>query len=123
MARIEWTANSGQEIVITVESSFELDRQGRRKARGRKVVDITATVDGYDHETIGGLRRVTAPGVVGAIGKIGLTAERYERLQGAIQQCEASCEAHNTALDEHANTLDCITATGKRIDSAMAMGE
>lgn len=122
--QIEWTAGTGQRIVVTVAADFDVDLQGRRRSSGRKVVTLTATIDGREVSTIGGLQVLDGhPQVAAKLGKIGLVPVNYERVRAAIAECETAIAEHNAACDAHARDLADVDAGRERIERAMRHGE
>lgn len=114
MQTVNWTAGNGSEIQITVESAFELYADGTRREDGRKTVEITATVDGkeVDHHWV---QKTNHPVAVAKLGPIGMTQANYDRLMAAIEAVESEIADHNAAYDAHANALDAISDSGRKI--------
>ena len=109
MKNIQWTTQGGAKIEISVESNFELNTQGNRRAGGQKIVEVTARHNGEEHFAPLGIRYVSGhPIAVASIGKIGITAEQMKLIEKAIEAVETDIASHNTALDQHAETLDAL---------------
>lgn len=123
MQTINWTAGTGAKIEVSVSTGFELDLQGRRKSSGRKVVIITAIVNGADHFCPQGLQPVTHPVAVAMLGQIGLTAANRDRVEEAIEAAESEIESHNAACDKHEASLSDVDAKSAKLTKSMSHGE
>jgi len=86
---VRWETKDGRNVEVTISLNREI-----------KDVDVSATVSGV---SIGSGRptRVSHPQIVAAIGKLGLTADKLETVQGAIDYV-LSCDymtAHNERIN------------------------
>jgi len=123
MQTINWTAGTGAKIEVSVTTGFELNRQGVRKESGRKVVIVTATVNGEAHDCSRGVMPVKHPVAVAMLGQIGLTAANRDRVEEAIEVAESEIESHNAACDAHEANLDAVDAKSATLTKAMSYGE
>lgn len=120
---IKWTIGSGQHIVITVATRFELDSQGREKPHGRQEVVYSATIDGAEHTCIGRVITTDHPVAVAKLGDIGLSQDNYDRLIDARSAALASITAHNAACDSHEGELDAVSEESQKVENTMRCGE
>ena len=123
MKTINWTAGNGAEISVSVTAAFELNRQGIRKTTGRKVIVLTATINGKSHACPLGLQPVKHPVAVAKIGDIGLTQANYDRVRAAIAEVEQTIESHNAACDAHEDKLMAVDTVSAAITRKMSAGE
>lgn len=123
MQTIEWTAGTGAKIEVNVAVGFELNRQGIRKESGRKVVIVTAKVNGADHFCPMGIQPVKHPVAVAMLGHIGLTAANRDRIEEAIEAAEAEIEAHNAACDAYENNLNAVDTKSAALTKSMSHGD
>lgn len=123
MKTIEWTAGTGAKIEVSVSVGFELNRQGVRKESGRKVVIVTAKINGADHFCPMGLQKTNHPVAVAKLGDIGLVKANYERVAAAITAAESEIESHNAALDAHEDKLNAVDSKSAAITKTMSHGE
>ena len=123
MQTIEWTAGTGAKIEVNVSVGFELNRQGVRKESGRKVVIVTAKINGADHFCPQGVQPVKHPVAVAMLGQIGLTAANRDRIEEAIEAAELEIESHNAACDKHEASLNAVDAKSAAITKSMSHGE
>ena len=114
---INWTTSGGQRITLTLAAEFELDAQGREKNVGRKVVVVTATIDGV-RESAFVVEPTNHPVAVAKFGTIGLTQDNYDRYLAALADVEQSIAAHNAECDTHADSLDALSAQATHIYNA-----
>lgn len=123
MTTIEWTAGTGARIEVSVSVGFELNRQGVRKESGRKVVIVTAKVDGADHFCPQGIQPASHPVAVAMLGQIGLTAANRDRIEEATEAAELEIDSHNAACDKHEASLNAVDAKSAAITKSMSHGE
>jgi hypothetical protein len=123
MTTINWTAGTGAKIEVSVSVGFELNRQGVRKESGRKVVIVTATVNGEAHDCSRGVMAVKHPVAVAMLGQIGLTAANRDLVEEAIEAAELEIESHNSACDTHENNLHAVDAKSAVLAKSMSHGE
>ena len=123
MTTINWTAGTGAKIEVNVTVGFELDMQGRRKSSGRKVVIITAKVNGNDHFCPMGLQATNHPVAVAKLGDIGMIKANYDRVVAAIAAAESEIDAHNAACDAHEHKLNAVDAKSAEITKLMSHGD
>jgi len=123
MQTINWTAGTGAKIEVSVATGSELDLQGRRKSSGRKVVIITAKVNGKDHFCPMGLQKTNHPVAVAKLGDIGMIKANCDLVCAAITIAESEIESHNAACDNHESKLDAIDAQSAALTLAMSYGE
>jgi hypothetical protein len=123
MQTINWTAGTGAKIEVSVATGFELNRQGVRKASGRKVVIVTATVNGESHDCSRGVMPVKHPVAVAMLGQIGLTAANRDQVEEAIEAAELEIESHNAACDAHEAKLHAVDAKSAALTKSMSHGK
>ena len=123
MQTINWTAGTGAKIEVSVTTGFELDLQGRRKSSGRKVVIITAKVNGKDHFCPMGLQATSHPVAVAKLGDIGIIKANCDLVCAAIAAAELEIESNNVACDTHESKLDAVSAASATLTKAMSYGE
>jgi hypothetical protein len=123
MQTINWTAGTGAKIEVSVATGFELNRQGIRKESGRKVVIITAKVNGKDHFCPMGLQATNHPVAVAKLGDIGMIKANYDLVKAAVNAAELQIAAHNAALDAHEDKLNAVDAKSAAITKTMSHGE
>jgi hypothetical protein len=123
MQTINWTAGTGAKIEVSVSTGFELNRQGVRKESGRKVVIITAKVNGKDHFCPMGLQTTNHPVAVAKLGDIGMIKGNYDLVRAAINAAESEIESHNAACDAHEAKLDAVDAKSAALTKSMSHGE
>ena len=114
MSTVKWTTNTGTEIVITLETVFGIDLQGRRKTSGEKIVEISGTVNGENHKMLMGLQPITghmyrrAWVCVARLGDIGLNQDQLDQITTIKSDLEESIKQHNDDLDQHISKLDSL---------------
>jgi hypothetical protein len=123
MQTINWIAGTGAKIEVSVTTGFKLDLQGRRKSSGRKVVIITAKVNGKDHFCPMGLQATNHPVAVAKLGDIGMIKANYDLVCAAIAAAELEIESNNSACDTHESKLDAVSAASASLTKAMSCGE
>ena len=123
MQTINWTAGTGAKIEVNVTTGFELNRQGVRKESGRKVVIVTATVNGEPHDCSRGVMPVKHPVAVAMLGQIGLTAANRDLVEEAIEAAESEIESHNAACEKHEASLNAVDAKSAALTKSMSHGE
>ncbi len=123
MQTINWTAGTGAKIEVSVATGFEMDLQGRRKSSGRKVVIITAKVNGKDHFCPMGLQKTNHPVAVAKLGDIGMIKANCDLVVAAIAAAESEIESHNADCDTYESKLDAIDAQSAALTRAMSYGE
>jgi hypothetical protein len=123
MQTIDWTAGTGAKIEVSVAAGFDLDLQGRRKSSGRKVVIITATVNGKDHFCPRGLQSTNHPVAVAKLGDIGMIKANHDLVCAAIEAAELEIESHNAACDEHEASLDAVDTKSDALAKSMSHGD
>jgi len=122
MTTINWTSGAGNKIEISFAAMYELDLQGRRKAFGRKVVVVMATVDGSIIQHMG-LQHCDHAVAVAKVGIIGLVAANRDLYVAAEAAVEATIAGHNAAYDAHSDSLDQVDADCDSLTRRMAHGE
>jgi hypothetical protein len=123
MQTINWTAGTGANIEVIVTTGFELDLQGCRKSSGRKVVIITAKVNGKDHFCPMGLQKTNHAVAVAKLGDIGMIKANCDLVCAAITAAESEIESHNAACDNHESKLDAVSAASALLTKTMSCGE
>ena len=123
MRTIEWTAGTGAKIEVSVSVGFELNRQGVRKESGRKIVIVTAKINGADHFCPQGIQPANHPVAVAMLGQIGLTAANRDRIEEAIEVADLEIESHNAACDKHEASLNDVDAKSAALTKSMSHGD